>query len=170
MLERIEATIKIFNERIARFPAVLLILLATFITIDCLLRYVVAKPTPGRVELSAELMAYLVYFAVAYALNRGAHVQITFVATRMPPRLRAVDEIFVNLVAVFVFGLITYAAWGTFWRSFIINELIMAPIDIPIWIGKLAVVIGGAIMLFNFLLRLILSSTHLPSKLPRGKE
>lgn len=170
MLDKVDAASKKTNEAVARFAATLCVIIAVFITVDALLRYAFANPIPGRSELSGQLVAYLVYFGIAYAMNRGVHVQVSVFTSRMPPRVQAVDEVFFNLVGLFAFGLLVFVSWQGFWGSFKINEMIMAPIDIPVWIGKFAIPIGAALLGFTFLLRLISSCAQLPSRLSGRKE
>lgn len=164
MLSRIEAVSKRVNEAVGRLPATLLVLLTIGITVDALMRYAFDKPIAGRVEISGLLMVYIVYFGLAYAMDRGAHIQVTVFTSRMPRRVHAVDEFFLNIVGIFAFGLLAYVSWKLFWSSLMIGELMMAPIDIPVWIGMLAVPIGAFFMWFRFILRFISNCIQLSSR------
>ena len=115
------------------------------------------KPIVGMLDVVKILLAWLVFAAFAYALITGAHVRMSLVVDRLSSRLRSVCEVFGSLMGIAFFAVFTYLACTYFWTSFLIKEVPMSPIPSPVWLGKLAMPIGGIFILFSFVIRLIRS-------------
>ncbi len=125
--------------------------------IDVLMRYFFNLPFPATWEMSEVLMPYIVVFGFAYTLTIKAHVRVTLVVDRLSLRVRDVLLRFTNAVSLGVCILFTWASWLKFWKSFLLNEEILAAIRIPWWIGKFALPVGmaafGARYFFNLINR-----------------
>jgi TRAP-type C4-dicarboxylate transport system permease small subunit len=70
---------------------------------DLVLRNVFDAPTPWALDVARFLLVYLFFFALAPALESGAHVSVDIVEHNMPPRVRRWFRI-VALGFVIVFG------------------------------------------------------------------
>jgi len=125
--------------------------------IDVLMRYFFNLPFPATWEMSEVLMPYIVVFGFAYTLTIKAHVRVTLVVDRLSIRVRDLLLRFTNAVSLGVCILFTWFSWLKFWKSFLLNEEILAAIRIPWWIGKFALPVGmaafGARYFFNLINR-----------------
>lgn len=112
--------------------------------IDVLMRFFFNLPFPATWEMSEVLMPYIVVFGFAYTLTINAHVRVTLVVDRLTGKKREMLLRFTDAVSLLVCILFTWFSWLKFWKSFMINEEILAAIKIPWWIGKFALPIGMA--------------------------
>lgn len=158
MLRQIEAANRKVNKRLATYVSGIGILSVMIILIvDASLRTIFAKPLLWVLDISEIILAWIVFAAFAYALITGAHVRMTILVSRLPSRLRSGCDIFANLMGIGLFALLTYLAVPYFWKSFLIQEIPMAAVETPVWLGKLAMPVGSILMLVAFLIRLMRS-------------
>jgi TRAP-type C4-dicarboxylate transport system permease small subunit len=73
------------------------------IAYDLVLRNVFDEPTAWALDLSRFMMVYLFFFALAPALEAGAHVSVDILEQNMPPRVRRWLQI-LAMVFVLIFG------------------------------------------------------------------
>lgn len=67
-------------------------------------RYVAKMPFPWVEELARYLMIWVGFLGCGIAARRGAHVSITFLADRFPPRVARYVSLLVNLCIVIFLG------------------------------------------------------------------
>lgn len=125
------------------------------IVIDVFLRSTLNKPLPASWEISEVIMPYIVFCALAMALNEGAHVKVSIVTNLLPARGKYLCAIFSNLFAICICVPFAYYSWLRFWHSFLIREEILAAIKIPWWLGKFAMPIGLAAFCARYTYRLV---------------
>lgn len=156
MLHRIEAANRIVNKKLATYVSGIGILsVMTILIVDAALRTLFASPLLWVIDISEIILAWIVFAAFAYALITGAHVRMTLVVDRLPPRLRLGCEFFANIMGVGLFAVLTYLAVPYFWKSWLIKEVPMAAVETPVWLGKLAMPVGSSLMFVVFLIRFI---------------
>ncbi|MBM4332481.1 MAG: TRAP transporter small permease subunit [Deltaproteobacteria bacterium] len=109
----------------------------------------------GTQELSQIIVTWVVFPALAFALINGTHVRVTLMTRLLRPGLRAGCEIFSYLVGLIFFACFSYYAWPYFWQSWKIKEFPMAPVELPLWLAKLAMPIGTTLFSIQFLIFLI---------------
>ena len=73
------------------------------ITYDLVLRNVFDEPTTWALDVSRFMMVYLFFFALAPALEAGAHVSVDILEQNMPPKVRRWLQI-LAMVFVLIFG------------------------------------------------------------------
>lgn len=73
------------------------------ITYDLVLRNVFDEPTTWALDVSRFMMVYLFFFALAPALESGAHVSVDILEQNMPPKVRRWLQI-LAMVFVLIFG------------------------------------------------------------------
>ncbi|MBM4276519.1 MAG: TRAP transporter small permease [Deltaproteobacteria bacterium] len=102
-------------------------------------------------------MAWLIFISLAYALIVGAHVRVTFVQMRLPPRMRQWSNVLVHAVGVGLLGLFILGAWPLIGESIRLKERMLAPmgINIPMWIAKLSAGVGLTLLFIQFIIELI---------------
>jgi TRAP-type C4-dicarboxylate transport system permease small subunit len=123
--------------------------------VDVLMRFLFNLPFPATWEMSEVIMPYIVVFGFAYTLTIKSHVRVTLVVDRLSVKMRAILLRFTNLISLGVCLLFAYFSWIKFWKSFLINEEILAAIRIPWWIGKFALPIGMAAFGVRYFFNLI---------------
>jgi TRAP-type C4-dicarboxylate transport system permease small subunit len=141
--------------------AVFLLILLAIIVLQMAARWT-GNVFPGSTDYAGYCMAAASFFAMAYALNRGAHIRVSLLLGRMG-RWRRWGE-------VWCFGIGTalgvyfayYAVRAVYW-SHKLHDISQGQDATPIWIPQLAMAAGTillAIALADNLLRLILHGTH----------
>jgi len=112
---------------------------------------------PGSTSYAGYCMAASSFFALAYALNSGAHIRVGLLLTNLG-RWRHWGEGWCLLVGA---GLATYfaryAVKGTYW-SWKLHDISQGQDATPMWIPQLAMSIGTilvAVALWDNLIRLI---------------
>lgn len=73
------------------------------------------QPIPGTYELVSFFGTVAAAFAMAHTSIRGGHVSVSLVTRLLPKRLRILIHIFTNLLALVLFGLLS-------WRSILYAE------------------------------------------------
>ena len=158
MLRRLGSVNYRLNRRLSLYISGWLLLMITgLMVVDATRRYLFGRVIQGSIDVVEISMAWIVFIAFAYALITGAHVRMTLLVGRLPPRVRSGFEIFGSLVGVLFFGLFTYLASLYFWTSWLVKETPMSPIPAPVWLAKAAIPVGGLLIFLSFLLRLIRS-------------
>jgi TRAP-type C4-dicarboxylate transport system permease small subunit len=148
-----------FHEGLATVLGVLVMVIMFLIVIDVGGRYLFNSPLLGGVEISRVVLAWILFLSLVYGLVKGAHVRVTLLTTRYPPRLQFMVEVFTAILSIGFFALATYSGWEQFKLSFKVAEEMPSPIWIPFWLPKLAVPIGCFLMAVQFGIDLV--SKHL---------
>ncbi len=118
---------------------------------------------PGAANYAGYCMAAASFFAFANALDRGAHIRVSFLLNAVPKGARRLLEIWCfGIGAATAWYFTYYAYWFTYW-SWKFNEVSQAQDASPLWIPQSVMVIGGAILaiaLSDHLLHVILKGEH----------
>ncbi len=83
--------------------AMMLVLVA-----NILLRAVANQPILGTIELIQYLMAFVVFFAIAYTQVYRRHIRVDVLSTRFPKKLAAVFDVIATLLGLVLFGLVSW--------------------------------------------------------------
>jgi len=170
MLSRIESASRKVNATIVTYLCGSALLLVTCLTvIDASRRTFFGQVFVGMRDVVEILEAWAIFAAFAYALIRGAHVRMTLVVDRIPSGLRSSLEFIGIIVGVGFFLLLTYLTVPYAWHSFLIKEAPMSSVRSPVWLGKMALPVGSALILFEFVLRLI-RKVRPAAGVPEGEE
>lgn len=123
-------------------------------------RYVAESSLAWTEELSRVLLIWLVLFAAAAELRRGAHIAMKLLVALFPPRLQCWVER-VNLLLILCFSMIL-TVYGIQLSA---NTMAQSATILPITMGQvyLALPIGGAAMAINAL-RLLWSGWRRPTE------
>ncbi|GAA1325193.1 TRAP transporter small permease [Leucobacter albus] len=90
-------------------PAALMGVMAVAITADVIMRYVFNHPLAWAGPLSMFCMVWMVYLGSAAISRRGAHICLDFLSGKLGHRGRALIDLFVEAVTLFVLGTICVA-------------------------------------------------------------
>ena len=131
-----------------------LITIILMVTTDVTGRFLFGAPLPASFEMSALLMPFIMFPALAYALSMGLHIRVSLLTRRLPPRAQLWFEIGADVIGLALFAMITYFSFLHFWKSFLIRELTFASIDLPWYSSKVMLFIGAACFSLQFFLGL----------------
>ena len=74
---------------------------------NVIMRYVFTKPIYGVVELVGMILVLTSTFGMALCQKDRSHITITLITDMLPPRIKAISEVFGLLMSFICFGIIT---------------------------------------------------------------
>ena len=124
--------------------AVFLLTLITIISLQMIARWT-GNVFPGSTDYAGYCMAGASFFAMAYALNNGAHIRVTLFLSQMG-RYRRYGEIWCfGLGAFFASYFSFYAIKATYW-SYKLHDISQGQDATPIWIPQISMAVGISIL------------------------
>ena len=140
--------------------ALSLIAILSLIVLQMLARWT-GEVFPGAPDYAGYAMASASFFALAYALNHGAHIRVTLMLSNMG-RWRRWGEIWATgIAAVIATFFARYAIKANYWSEKL-RDISQGQDATPLWIPQLSMSIGTvllAIALWDHVIRLIFT-TH----------
>jgi len=113
-----------------------------------------AYPVPNAIEMGQSLMVAGIYLGVAYVTMQRGHVNIDLLTRRLPPRIQAALDAMVNVVAVIIFGVLTWASGVVGWEAYTVRACKIAAFMWPIWPFQILLCVG----LGMFVLQLVVNA------------
>ena len=124
--------------------AVFLLLILCIIVVQMVARWS-GFTVPGSTDYAGYCMAAASFFAMAYALNHGAHIRVTLLLLRLG-RYRRWGELWCFGVGTILAGYFAYyAIKATYW-SYKFNDISQGQDATPLWIPQLAMSIGISVL------------------------
>ena len=111
-------------------------------------------PVMGYVDWVEFAMAVFVFLGIAYCQRLGGHVRMELVIGRFVGRTRWALETLGTLIALFIITVLMWYAWEHFLRAWVIGDSSM-DIQLPIWPGKIIVVIAFISLNSRLLIQLV---------------
>jgi TRAP-type C4-dicarboxylate transport system permease small subunit len=99
---------------------------------------------PGSTDYAGYCMAATSFFALAYALNRGAHIRVALLLTRLG-RWRRAGELWAFGIASALACYFAYYAIKAVHVSYQLNDISQGQDATPLWIPQLVMAIGGTL-------------------------
>ena len=116
-------------------------------------------PFPGSTDYAGYCMAASSSFALAYALNRGAHIRVTLILSKLG-RWRRFAEIWCyGIAAAMALVFARYAIKANIWSEKL-NDVSQGQDKTPLWLPQLAMTIGACVLalaLVDHLIRILFS-------------
>ncbi|MDZ7713751.1 MAG: TRAP transporter small permease [Rhodovibrio sp.] len=143
--------------------AITLIVLAQVLAnlIDSVASMVLGAPfglvVPSYANFAGYFLTGATFFALPYALKRGAHIRVTLVIQALGPKTRQVVEVWCILVGLAIAGFFTWYTFGLVAASYRYGDMSTGMVAIPIWIPQGALVLGGAVLTIALLDELVVA-------------
>lgn len=125
-----------------------------YVTAEVAMRYLFNRPLPGHLELTQLFIAPAVFLALSYVQEYRGHVGMDLLVERLSRRARAVVDVFVLLVALATFVVITWFSWTSAWMSWEMGD-VTPTAYLPTWWSKMAVPVGSALLCVRLVLQLV---------------
>lgn len=129
--------------------------LTFMIVTDVFLRFFFQNPLPATWEIGEICMPHIVFLPFAYALSKGIHVRIEMFSIRLSPGGQRYLRVFTNILSIIMCGMLTYYSFLAFWKSYIIDEEMLAAVRVLWWWGRVAMPIGMGMFTLVFILQTI---------------
>lgn len=136
--------------------AVFLVLILLTIVAQMVARWT-GQVFPGSTDYAGYFMASASFLALAYALNRGAHIRVSLLLVRLG-RFRRLGEIWCFAIGAALASYFAYHAIDAVYWSRKLNDVSQGQDATPIWIPQIGMAIGTvllAVALIDNLVRVI---------------
>ncbi len=131
--------------------ASIVVILMAMVVADIFGRKVLNKPVPMSYEVGAFMLVFIVFMGLAYSQRQKAHIRVEILTLRMPPKIRAVMDLFAYTLGIGIYGLIFYETFKWSYHSFEIGEYVAGLINIPKWPSQFAVAFGAILISLQFI-------------------
>ena len=131
--------------------ASIVVILMAMVVADIFGRKVLNKPVPMSYEVGAFMLVFIVFLGLAYSQRQKAHIRVEILTLRMPPKLRAIMDLFAYTIGIGIYGLIFYETFKWSYHSFEIGEYVAGLVNIPKWPSQFALVFGALLISLQFL-------------------
>ena len=108
---------KLFDVLEVYLPSIIFLLLIITVAVQVFSRYVLNRPLPKFFELSIYSFVWVIYLGAALAKRYNQHIRFDLIYRKLSPRIRAIIDIFFDLLTTGVFLLlvvpsIQYTIWN----------------------------------------------------------
>ena len=148
--------------------ALLVIMFA--VSLDAVLRYAFSRPIAGVLEGVELLLVFAVFASVARTQAEGGHIAISVLTERLGDRSRAIVKIVTSLLALGLFGAMTWATAARAWRSAGMWEYSEGLIAFPIYPSRIMVALGCLFLCLQLLGELTAALKQLSARKHPGGE
>lgn len=100
---------------------------------------------PGSTDYAGYCMAATSFFAMAYALNRGAHIRVSLLLTKLG-RWRRAGEIWCFGIGAALACYFAYYAIKTVHVSYRLHDISQGQDATPLWLPQLVMAFGGTLL------------------------
>lgn len=135
-------------------------------TVDTVGRALFSKPMLGALEITEVLLAACIILAIPYAQRHREHIEIDIFKRMFGPRLAKVSTVVMLVITILVFAMLTQQSYESALESVANFEVSAGYVRVPVWLGKIAVVIGFAIALLVAVWQLLGALTGVDDSAP----
>lgn len=130
--------------------AFFMVLMAALVVAQIAARFI-GTQVPSADDFARLSMAASAFLGLAFALRTGAHIRVTLLLERAPPRLRRALEIACLVVAAAMSAWFAWATGETTYDSWRFQEYTIGQIPLPKWLPLAGMTLGIALVAAGFL-------------------
>jgi TRAP-type C4-dicarboxylate transport system permease small subunit len=131
--------------------AVLIVVTAAIITMNCIARYVFNWPLMFVDEYSCYMLVALVYLGLGATLRAGKHVYVDMFVGKLPAPLQRAMSIATMGLGILPLAIMSWYSWKSFWSIYTGNIVSLTPLQTPLWVPYLMVAVGLTIFLLDMI-------------------
>lgn len=150
MINKVISIIDDINEWTGRAAAFLGIILMGVVVFEVIMRYVFNRPHIWAMEMCGFMLLGITFFGGGYVLLHNGHVKVDILYMKFPPRVRALIDLIIYPVLLFICIVLVWYGGEATYDSLIHGyrtHSIWAPI---IWPSQIIVPIGGILIGLQF--------------------
>lgn len=140
----------------------LLIPMMLLTTGDVIVRATLARTIPGALEMATCMLAIFILLGLAYTQQVKGHVRVSFLITRLPPRVQPIVEIATILLSLFIISIVVWQGWIIGMKETTVSDYLRIP-ESPF---RLLVAVGGFLLCLELLIDLATSAGKLIRRQP----
>jgi C4-dicarboxylate transporter, DctQ subunit len=154
----------------AELAIAILVLCCGSICVDVLMRYFFGRPIMGSTELTEYALVYITFLGAAWAVPRGAHIDIDAFVVHMPESLQKICTLLGNIVSLGVASALTvFGAWTT-WTAYVRHLFKPTLLEIPTWIVLIVIPIGSFVLALRYFVEVTLTAEAIAKDQPLIKR
>lgn len=132
-----------------------IILIAIIMFYDVVLRYFFDSPTYWADELSEYMIVWAVFISMAWVLKTNRHIRVELLFNRLSKGGKQTATVICILSSLFFFVLFIYASLKMALQSFSLGRTSISPLQMPMVIPHLSLVLGGILVFIQLLINLL---------------
>lgn len=138
-----------------RIGTAIILCMMLLTTVDVVLRGVFHSPITGAFEATGLMMLMVVILGLSYTQFKKGHVSVDLFTSRLTGRARAVNDVFVYLICLGIYVLISWQAVVGGRRQQIANVIVSDVVRIPVCPFYYVLAFGSVILCLVFVLDII---------------
>lgn len=115
------------------------------------------RPVPDALEMSESIMFAFVFLGIAYVAMRRGHVNVEMFTRSLSPRAQAAIDTFAALMALAVFGMLTWSSWELALEYFARHEVRLGIFAWPVWPFRFILSIGLGLIALQLIANTVIS-------------
>lgn len=135
----------------------LLIPMMLLTTGDVIVRATFARTIPGALEISEYMLVVFILLGLAYTQQIKGHVRVSFLISRLPPRVQPAVEIVTTLLSLFIIFIVIWQGLVVGIHETTVSDMLRVP-QAPF---RLLVAVGGFLLFLELLIDLAASTGKL---------
>ncbi|CAB3638136.1 TRAP transporter small permease subunit [Achromobacter pestifer] len=139
---RLGAALRAISNVFGAIATLFLLFLMFAITLDACVRFFYQHSIPGVFEMSELSLVVIVFLGLGWTQMDDAHIRVTLLHKRVPPRVAQWMDALAWLAAAAVLVTLAYPATGEALESVQIREFRWGYVEVPIWWTKVIVAAG----------------------------
>ena len=128
--------------------------MVVLVLIQIILRNFYNSGIVGSDSLVKHLVLWVGFLGAGLATREKSHIRIDIASKVLPPKARAIAQIFVDVFSITVCIGLVYAAYSFVSIEYETGE-VMPFLEIPVWIMELIIPIGFLIIALRFIMQLL---------------
>ncbi len=129
--------------------------MAVFSTYGVITRYFIGKPESWSFPLSAYLLVFVVFFALAETLQKGIHVRIEFVLEMLPKKIALGVQFAADIIGFAFMLLFIWLLWKAFYQSYASGRIDESVLGWPLAWVQWVLPFGAAMFVLTHALMII---------------
>ncbi|WP_414475490.1 TRAP transporter small permease [Microvirga sp. M2] len=122
---------------------------------EILSRHLLSYSMVGSDEIAAYAVIWSVFFTASMAVKKNIHVRIDVIFTIIPPSLAKYVDAIGTAFSILFTAYLTWSGLALVEESWILGEVTMTMLHLPLWIPHLIVPIGGFLLTVRLAQRLV---------------
>ena len=123
------------------FMMLLLCLMATVMTVQVILRYVLRSPLPWAEEFCRYCQVWSTFVSIGYCTKRGIMLQVDALNRILPPTLRWFVDLLIKLIILFVYAFFFYQSFEAVQAAYN-SKQVSAALGLPMYIIYTITILG----------------------------
>lgn len=142
-------------EKVANVIGGIAVIMIAIITLAGVAERFLGISSTGIYESVELLLVAVVFLPLSFGQSNKSHIHVDLVVERLHGPMRNILDIFILLVSLVIFSLITWRSGISALQAWKTGDVIMGVVNYPLWPSKILVPIGCGLMSIRLLVQLL---------------